>query len=555
MDQEICRLNLQGKCKRGNKCKYLHSQLNSQVKEFVPLSAKQFVPLIVKNKNIQDNNISKEDKLKDIRDKIGYIWDEVIDNFYCDEPIRVGYDQEMLDLLEEYYKIDGVYPYDENYYMVPKLMKRYLSFGIKPELYEHLPNLFRHAIELGYQFPWKDFKNAILNKNKDTWPHTELFINYISPNGGVNILCESWELGFIDSRLTHAIITIQRTWRLRKIYRREDGSMPYNISELLDEAHDKTCIPEVGIHLKYLTQTKHLEYFMDDTECVELSILRWNRKCLPLYLSTLITRGTYNPKSINGDNFVDLNEFTEGFNIIMNNSRYPIYLETRTAEKYEYKDNLDIGQLISKKEEDIYNKYKDYLTHDDALAKINILIKMYSRGDLLVFRNPTRDVLKFMSMEINEPKDMDSESIYGSLNPVSRSYLNLMSSVPKHVLEVVLKVIPYCVDYYGRDLLNRLMVLDIDSLNDRELAKWSLDIIVEKPKDIAEYYGDFTEKELTLYLKCHYMKGDVRNKIRDVLISILNECKRKIRMKQQIYEYKIWDKPVIVKSVQDDCIV
>jgi len=427
--------------------------------------------------------------------------------------------------------LTGVYPYSYWVVTCPSAFEMYLKAeGLKPEMFEDVRRIVTLAIRRGDAYPWDTFRAVITagGRTWHDWPERELYIRDVAPKGGVRVLCEAAQLGFVDHRLEHAIITIQRLVRYRR------ASPQGSLAEFERIHHQPEPSWRVhGIHLKSFSETG--VHFSDEDIQDEASFVAWNRQCIPEYISEL-ARGTVD---------VDADyEFSEGIPLVVEEDVWGAVIKA-----------------IKDKREALYRKKMEFLLDDDALAKTGMLIRLHAENRLRKKRDARRDALKFISFALNEPAPatLARGSVRGV--PVAKCYLERLDALPLHVVEDVFRALPFCLASYGRDLIHRFSKVKIDSLPLEEVRRWYLDIILDDAADVCAGTGvevralkAFLGKDLGEKFAEAAPEGSVqiRAQVRraaDLARSHLSAVQQRVLAGKPIYDYSVWVEPVKVTPV------
>ena len=180
-----------------------------------------------------------------------------------------------LEAMEGYRALTGEYPYDESYVYCPPAFVRYLRReGLKPEAYDDVPRLVTAAISTAAPY-WGALRRALCDSARD-WACQELFLERV---GSARALAEAAELGWADSRLTHAVVTLQRLVRFRRAA--PPGRLDLAAFERLHHVRDPSWAA-AHIHLASFAETDLR--FEDRDEMAEVSFVRWNRRCIPGFI-------------------------------------------------------------------------------------------------------------------------------------------------------------------------------------------------------------------------------------------------------------------------------
>lgn len=447
----------------------------------------------------------------------------------------------FLQNMEEYKLLFGAYPYVRSLLCSAAGFALYLQDGIQPEMYEDVRGMVQMCIEENMAAQWETLKQA-LSKCKvfdGKTPHpTEIYLHTV---GSARILAEAHNLTpFRDHRLAHALVTIQRWWRFRAQHplKYKNGPIaPTDLARLKrrrlrlfeQTEHDMTPVPKYYLHLHNPSQiTEPLD--CDNMsrggvdEELEDAIMKWNRRMLPKMLRDWsLTRSWGCPSQF---------EFYYGV------------------------ENMCPGFFLAmrEKQEAILTRNREYLLDDDALTKIvNHLFRCYYEGRLKKWRDPKRDVLKFLSFRLNEapPKFVGKQLIKDI--PIATCYLEKLNTMPFHVLDEILRWVPKCLFTYGEDLCRRLEQLNVLGMTVLELRQWFLDMVIDDLEDVIRAAGitDITVKKFEHFL--HMPAESLQLKAKEsrfmqqcigLLRKHVQEVQNSIRGKQPIYRYQIWTEPV-----------
>ena len=435
--------------------------------------------------------------------------------------IEAGASDKTADLMVRYFEATGEYPFSELLMLCPALFVLYLTGGLGPALYEHVPDCVRLAVE-ETDFPWVSFRAALDAARAESrggpfGPGAELFLNSVAP-GRAWVLCEAETLGFADHRLLHALTLLQRLWRFRR-ERLGTGPRrklsPAEISEFERRFHaPEPDWARFHIHLAQPLPVGALRACNDEDG--ETSFLRWHRHLIPPLLREAFRAGG-SPYDY---------DFLYGVEALLDTENEPSFLQ----------------RLFDAKREGVLARQRDFLLDDDALAKVNVLVTLYGEGRLFRPRDPRRDVLKFLCFSLREPGKSAGEQ-WGSATPVARSYLNRLAGLPAHVVDEVFRILPTCLATHGRALLRDFAETDLGGLGSVALRGWYVSIVVDTDESVCEGH-DVTPRALSAWVK-----GAEGTKAAALARKFLSESQLRIRSKQPLYEYKIWEQPVKVEAV------
>jgi hypothetical protein len=387
------------------------------------------------------------------------------------------------------------------------------------------PNLTRAiswCVEIGLYASWKAIAKAIMDHNVDPGDK-ELFVNRLAGDDSPRILAEAYEFGFQDSRLTHAIITMQRLRRERAEFATiKDFEKKHHQRESHWERkmiHMTNFSDDIVLHSAYGDEGNAAGegslWTMDNR--LEFNIVRWNRKLIPKFIMNSIYT-----KQLLSDGY----DMSDGVDMCING-------EEHGERRDEY---FSICELIQSKKEQMLSRNKDYLLEDDSLAKIKMLISISGEGRLREFKNTERDVLKFIDIKINEPEETIF-SVDGCETPVARSIANRIHHSKNAVLCDVFEVLPKCLSSYGRDILTKFKNVELDRLEAKGVRKWATNIIVDSCDSIAEAARDkdrITGKKIELFLR-----GGSNDKVMEFLRGYLSEAQKKVKKGEVVYEYYV----------------
>ncbi len=501
---------------------------------------------------------SDADIYHDFVNQLDYFSDAYINNNIPSDEELLTFNNKILPLMTEYESCTGQLPFNENYMYAPHLFNIYLiKSGIKPEIYDCLADIINFALyhtHIFPIFPWRALYIALKKANRTF--NIELYLTNIV-EGGAERLAELSEFGIVDHRLTHAVTTIQRLIRYGNSTPLKENSS--------DAAHRKWINEFEDMHHKredcWDTHYIHLQSFDMVPPCenvnIETAIVHWNRQLIPEYICALTT--------VKDDNLWCY-ELSDGINKVL--SSYGAWIDYNGQNDKYQESYLDVADIIKEKKEFIYAKKRNYLLDDDALTKIPHLIRLYVEGTLLQWKNPKRDVLKFLSYSIkcsvltatmrsasNECSARDLRSASNNINDdkvtsndnveIASCYLARLDGLPLHVIETVFTHLDNCLAHHGRKLINDFSKLNIEKLNNEEIRIWFNNLVVDNVRDIAVELN-MDEKLLNRFLK--HGKGDIVL-YRDIMIKFLVNLKTKILNKQPLYDYKIWSEPITVSAV------
>ncbi len=280
-----------------------------------------------------------------------------------------------------------------------------------------------------------------------------------------------------------------------------------------------------------LTSFDEVEGNYNDEED-EAAIVHWNRGCIPQYISDCIKmRGS-----------VDRYELSDGVQSII--SSYWGDLVYRKGCDEVMKDAVSLTRLITIKKERIYEKQKNYLLDDDALAKIPILIRIYTEGGLDDWKNPKRDVLKFINFTLNEPKDSRMGPGGKKTTQVAQCYLDRLDSLPLTVVDDIFKHLDAVLAHNGRKLIHEFVKVDVSILDTLTLVKWFNELVIDDINDLVDVLK-LEAKKLKKFLKGGADNAEIKNKLTQYLINVQNKIKSGVAL----YEYHIWNEPIVVTAV------
>jgi hypothetical protein len=457
----------------------------------------------------------------------------------------------------------GEYPYDQGLIYSHFLFSSYLdSEGLKPEIYEDIPSIIREVMcdeNLFKVFAWRSFYKALTRANKkfDIELHLLIIVE-----GGAERLAELAQFGIRDSRLEHAITTIQRLIRFKK----SDPPKGENQSEYdrwimeFEARHhqprddqEREFWRKKNIHLSSFAGVTGA-YNDDDDEC---SIVHWNRKCIPEYICELIrSKGDAYSFELSVGVEAVIAKYSGSLTININDTLDGI--------------SFSLNALIADKKESIYKRQVNYLLDDDALAKIPILIRIYTEGGLRSWKSPKRDVLKFLCFTINDKnnvpqtkvstrnknswvgtqqkfptpsqnfKEVDITTSVG----VAKCYLDRLDALPLHVIKEIFDVLDGSLAHSGRALLTDFSKIEVERLDDNGIRYWFNALVVDSIEDIASLLT-LEAKTVKIFLKGR----DVDLRVTEKFRAYLKTLKAKVIAGAVLYEYKIWNEPITVSSV------
>ena len=444
--------------------------------------------------------------------------------------------------MEEYKLHTGDYPLDRGLAYSSRLLTKYLDHnGIKPEIFEYLPEMIREGLsepKMFRIFPWRSLYLALKRANRSF--DMQLFLVNIV-EGGAEILADFTQFGIKDDRLEHAITTIQRLIRYgRKQPPPADAVQHKQWIQKFEEIHHHR---EADWDSKYL----HLRSFniAPPSTCfdgnIETCIVHWNRHLIPEYIYEMTNLATEKNSW--------LYDFSEGIDSII--STYQGSYMAQELNDSEYAECSIMGLLTQKKEE-LYSRQIHYLLDDDALTKIPFLLRFFSEGTLMSWKNPRRDALKFLSFTINDKSAVSQISFNKdnkSKNKVSvniaECYLERMNQMPLSMLNIVFKQLDDCLAHKGRQLINTFVNTDLNKLSDDAIRYCFNSMAIDNVDDIAKTLG--MDKRILKYFLRHN-SGNI-TVYRQRMISFLQDIKNKLMKGEPLYEYKIWTEPITVSAV------
>jgi hypothetical protein len=453
--------------------------------------------------------------------------------------------ERTLDAMETYRGLTGHYPYAEVYSYSAAAFTRYLrAEGIQPEIYEDVRRHVTSAIIRADKAPfWDALRDALVASERE-WPDKELFLLSVAPGGGARVLGEAAQLGFVDHRLEHAIILIQRAIR----FRRDSPPSPHDRGEWLaafeklHHAPDPNWV-ENGVHLaSFAETTRRFEGYDSD---YELSFVAWNRRCIPEFIVDYAR--TYRE-------FFD-HELTYGIDAALRSEHVGSFVDDSTG--------VRIEELVAAKRDRLYRLKLEYLLDDDALAKTNVLIRVFAEGNLDKPRNPRRDVLKFIGFALNEPTPswVPTDGRLGRSTAVAQCYLERLDSLPFYGVEEIFRALPKCLASYGRDLLHRFSKLDVGTLGAAEVRTWFLELVIDEVADLCSD-TQVDEKTFRSFLSegagRKFEERAARNAPQasgalagavELARERLQEVTARVRGGKPLYDYTIWVEPVKVSAV------
>lgn len=447
----------------------------------------------------------------------------------------------VLASMEFYRALAGEYPYDSSYPFCAPAFARYLrAEGIKPELHEDVRRTVQTAVAEGDYSPFWDALRDTIKASRWEFPDKELFLLKVARVGGARVLVEASQLGFVDHRLEHAIVTLQRLYRYRRRRPCPPGGRAGWLAAFEREHHQPE--PEWGarlIHLKSFGATDRRFGTMDELD--EMVFVRWNRKCIPEFLRTYITEG---------GRFYDY-EFSAGVDEFV-----------RGPQGQDSGDYVDFDDLTDGRRDRLYRANVAYLLDDDAIAKTGILIRLLAERSLGRPFNAARNVLKFVEFTLNEPPPQWVEKVEvlgrGTLGeravrqrrlvrdtPIAKCYLERLDRLPLRDIAAIFHALPRCLATVGRDLLHRFSKLDVAELPADEVRRWFCDLSVDDPADLCEGSGVPAKAMRRLYNPNAPAHDDAIELCRGLLV----DMQARIRARKPLYEYQIWVEPVTVAAV------
>ncbi len=427
-------------------------------------------------------------------------------------------------IMETYRTIAGCYPYCSNtvgagtFRFAPPAFATYLKTeGIRPEIFESVPMIIESAIEEGARAShWPALRDAVRAAAR-AWPDRELFLTRV---GSARILCEASALGFTDSRLEHAITTLQRLVRYRRAHPLGPGEDRHTwLARFEAEGHaPDPASRDRLVHLRSFGEAnRRLNYRGEEAE---LSFVRWNRRCIPEFIGEFIR---------SGGEFFDY-EFAYGVGTFVSGGA-----------------EIDITSLVNEKRDRLYRANSELLLDDDALAKTAALARIYLEGGLGKLRHPRRDLLKFLDFTLNDPPPQWVEGQH-RLNreiPIAKCYIERLDSLPLHVIEDIFRALPKCRASYGRELLSRFAQADVEKLDAEGVRRWLLDLIIDSADDLCDKTA-ISPKDFRAFLK-----ASVRDSPGPVALARahLRNAQKQVREGKPLYNYKVWVEPVKVSTV------
>ena len=444
--------------------------------------------------------------------------------------------------MEEYKLHTGDYPLDRGLAYSSRLLTKYLDHnGIKPEIFEYLPEMIREGLsepKMFRIFPWRSLYLALKRANRSF--DMQLFLVNIV-EGGAEILADFAQFGIKDDRLEHAITTIQRLIRYgKKQPPPADAVQHKQWIQKFEEIHHHR---EADWDSKYL----HLRSFniAPPSTCfdgnIETCIVHWNRHLIPEYIYEMTNLATEKNSW--------LYDFSEGIDSIISTYRGSYMAQELNDSEYA---ECSIMGLLTQKKEELYSRQIHYLLDDDALTKIPFLLRFFSEGTLMSWKNPRRDALKFLSFTINDKSAVSQISFNKdnkSKNKVSvniaECYLERMNQMPLSMLNIVFKQLDDCLAHKGRQLINTFVNTDLNKLSDDAIRYWFNSMAIDNVDDIATTLG--MDKRILKYFLRHN-SGNI-TVYRQRMISFLQDIKNKLMKGEPLYEYKIWTEPITVSAV------
>ena len=458
-----------------------------------------------------------------------YYYNESIMNNYKTLPPFERSD-ELVKIMKEYHSLTGIYQYmPEIFICIPAFILYLENEGVKAEMSEDICWIIETLVWMGGDYAeqiWPVFKLK-LQETKLEIPNRNLFISHIGA-GGSKVLVEAKEFGFIDRRLEHGITTLQRFLRCRKKNPITPKTNMKVYWEKFDKVyHDCTHVKDHYIHLPDISigSTTHFirgESTMGDG-LAEFAVLRWNRKIIPQFIRLLSC------------NYINNNlDFT-----------FSVGLQ-RICE--------ELDDVIETKRDNLLSKSLPYLLDDDALTKISQLLNLRGEGRLNAWRDPKRDVLKFIRFKIDEPVPdyVEKKNIRGTM--ISASYLARLDGIPFSIFEEILSILPSTLAERGTKLVYDFSKVDPVKLSPKELRGWFLDLCIDNISDIASQFN-CSELRLNDILKNDHLPDNIndlssdRIKALEAIRTCLINAHTIIKSGKNLYSYKIWNKPVSVEGV------
>ena len=428
------------------------------------------------------------------------------------------------------------------YPFAPAAFAKYLSReGIKPEILAVVPRLVELAIEEGDRAThWPELRRAI-GAARWEWADPELFLTGIASSGGAKILCEASQLGFVDHRFEHAIITLQRFVRYRRAHPLGPGGGPRGkVATLVGEAaaarladfereHHKPD-PAWRGHLIHLRSFGEVERRLTGRgEDAETSVVRWNKKCVPEYLASFLRCGG------------EFSEYEMSYGVAT-------FITGESTDRQ--KPDFNPTHAVQGMRERLYRANKELLLSDDALAKTAALIRIYTEGGLTKTRSPRRDVLKFLDFTLNEtpPKWVETAGKFSRDTPIAKCYLDRLDNLPPRVLEAVFRALPGCLATHGRALTLEFSRVALGDLDSQGVRRWFSDMIIDEIGDVCRG-TDADPKAFRMFLKGRALEKAALDPVIRVARDWLSKCQRVVLSGEPLYNCRVWSEPIKVAAV------
>lgn len=371
-------------------------------------------------------------------------------------------DELAIEIMEKYKYINGRYPYATLFFEIPNAFSLYLSLNgidanvitdIKTYLYSYIRDDYDYCSE-----HWDLFKTR-LREIDDL--ECELFVDKV---GSSKVLIDCYHLGYIDHRLTHSIITMQRFVRYYNSCGSDDISN--NTISNNNDINNSILLSRALKHISYTSGYSNVKSFSEidynhsdyDSECV--SIVNWYSQCVPEFIHMFIRQ------TLDSSNIRFYYSGVHDFIFETNNS---------TSNILSPDDNIlntnNLMYIMNEKKLSLVRRLN--LDDCDNASKVMMLLSYYARGNLTVLRNNDRDKLKYTHMKIN--------------NYSRELYSDELLKYPIHVLKDIASVILKTTSKYGLDIIKKFSIVDIDYINDKLVRKWFLDIVHDEYEDLVKH--------------------------------------------------------------------
>ena len=211
----------------------------------------------------------------------------------------------------------------------------------------------------------------------------------------------------------------------------------------------------------------------------ELSIVKWNSHCIPEYIS-LLRQNIHQTSILQGiDRFIFEND-TDSLSQLV----------------YEYKYRIIAATMF------------EY----DTIYKMLVLLSYITRGNLATYRYQELNSLKFIVYQL---KECAKASRFQDTCINKKDMVRLISLPVASLVFISNKLKEFDLSI-GKDLMCKLLTLDIDKLEADQVRKWYLDIITESDEDATK------KSEITVELLKRFLDHEI-----DIPV-VENFCREKL---------------------------